>query len=204
MREEAEFDCRRCLHSFSNKLAIVEPLVLHEKVLNILDHVLAPNYLLSASQAIEILPGEHKQPWHNVRDEKHSSADQLAYRIGRTTTTRGPLAPGNSSSSTAFGNSFLPHPNLSNTYPRSIDPFTIENGGTHIIPGSHLWGEDQYPNENDPNQGIRVQCPAGSVCLFVSTAWHAGGANRTDKPRMAVACVYGEPWVVGGAFVSPG
>lgn len=60
-----------------------------------------------------------------------------------------------------------------------------------------MWGEDKYPNPNDPNQGIRFVAPAGSVCLFVSTAWHSGGANYSNKPRMAVACVYGEPFIVG-------
>ncbi|KAI9014025.1 hypothetical protein DFJ74DRAFT_771056 [Hyaloraphidium curvatum] len=145
-----------------NKLSVVEPLVMHPKVLAILDHVLNPNYLLSASQAIEILPGEHKQPWHN--DDNYTRAPRPRKFF--------------------FVNCFW-----------AMDDFTRENGGTHIIPGSHLWGEDRYPEPNDPEQGIRFAAPAGSVCLFVSTAWHAGGANTTTRPRMAVACVYGEPWV---------
>ncbi|KAI9004534.1 phytanoyl-CoA dioxygenase family protein [Hyaloraphidium curvatum] len=145
-----------------NKLSVVEPLVLHPKVLNVLDHVLNPNYLLSASQAIEVLPGEHKQPWHNDDNYTRMARPRKFF----------------------FVNCFW-----------AIDDFTRANGGTHIIPGSHLWGEDRLPEANDHEQGIQFVAPAGSVCMFVSTAWHSAGANTTDKSRMAVACVYGEPWI---------
>jgi hypothetical protein len=40
------------------------PLVEHPLVLGLLDHVLEPNYLLSQLQAINILPGEARQPLH--------------------------------------------------------------------------------------------------------------------------------------------
>jgi ectoine hydroxylase-related dioxygenase (phytanoyl-CoA dioxygenase family) len=37
--------------------------------------------------------------------------------------------------------------------------------------------------------------PKGSVGIFLSTVWHGGGANRTDKPRMALGVLYGEPYI---------
>lgn len=36
----------------------------HPKVLELLNNILLPNYLLSAAQAINILPGETRQPFH--------------------------------------------------------------------------------------------------------------------------------------------
>lgn len=36
---------------------------------------------------------------------------------------------------------------------------------------------------------------AGSVIFYPGTFWHWGGANRSDKARLAVTCQYCEPWV---------
>ena len=49
------------VNNMVNKSDAVDCMILNERVLNILDHILHPNYLLSASQAIEINPGEHRQ-----------------------------------------------------------------------------------------------------------------------------------------------
>ena len=73
----------------------------------------------------------------------------------------------------------------------AIDDFTADNGATDIIPGSHLWGE-QRPNPVDRQP---VVMPAGSCVFFVGTLWHGGGANRSDRPRLAVTAQYCEPWV---------
>lgn len=73
----------------------------------------------------------------------------------------------------------------------AIDDFTADNGATDIIPGSHLWGE-QRPN---PAQRQPVVMPAGSCVFFLGTLWHGGGANRSDRPRLAVTAQYCEPWV---------
>jgi ectoine hydroxylase-related dioxygenase (phytanoyl-CoA dioxygenase family) len=37
--------------------------------------------------------------------------------------------------------------------------------------------------------------PAGSCVLFLGTLWHGGGANSSDRPRLAVTAQYCEPWL---------
>lgn len=37
--------------------------------------------------------------------------------------------------------------------------------------------------------------PAGSCVLFAGTLWHGGGANREQRPRMAVTAQYCQPWL---------
>ncbi|MFN8072971.1 MAG: phytanoyl-CoA dioxygenase family protein [Mycobacterium sp.] len=73
----------------------------------------------------------------------------------------------------------------------AIDDFTADNGATDIIPGSHLWGEEAP----DPADRQPVVMPAGSCVFFPGTLWHGGGANRSDRPRLAVTAQYCEPWV---------
>jgi len=73
----------------------------------------------------------------------------------------------------------------------AIDDFTADNGATDIIPGSHLWGA-QAP---DPADRQPVVMSAGSCVFFVGTLWHGGGANRSQRPRLAVTAQYCEPWV---------
>jgi ectoine hydroxylase-related dioxygenase (phytanoyl-CoA dioxygenase family) len=74
----------------------------------------------------------------------------------------------------------------------AFDPYTAENGATRIIPGSHLWGSDRKPTEEET---IPAVCPAGSVVYFVSTLWHGGGANRSSKPRKSATVQYCQPFI---------
>ena len=37
--------------------------------------------------------------------------------------------------------------------------------------------------------------PAGSCVFFVGTLWHGGGANTTDRGRLALTAQYCQPWL---------
>ncbi|MFE7721299.1 phytanoyl-CoA dioxygenase family protein [Nocardia rhizosphaerihabitans] len=73
----------------------------------------------------------------------------------------------------------------------AIDDFTADNGATDIIAGSHRWG-DRLPVESDR---APVVMSAGSCVFFLGTLWHGGGANRSNRPRLAVTAQYCEPWL---------
>jgi ectoine hydroxylase-related dioxygenase (phytanoyl-CoA dioxygenase family) len=73
-----------------------------------------------------------------------------------------------------------------------LDDFTEENGATHIAPGSHRW-VDERPDAN--TKTVRAVAPAGSVIFFVGSAWHGGGANNTQKPRLGVIIEYCAGWL---------
>ena len=76
----------------------------------------------------------------------------------------------------------------------AIDDFTEENGATHILPHSH--GDAPEPADRfDYSATARAIMPAGSVCLFVGSLFHAGGANHTDKPRLGVVMEYCATWL---------
>jgi ectoine hydroxylase-related dioxygenase (phytanoyl-CoA dioxygenase family) len=41
---------------------------------------------------------------------------------------------------------------------------------------------------------VPVEMPAGSVVVFAGTLLHRGGANTTDRPRLAITPQWCEPW----------
>ncbi len=71
-----------------------------------------------------------------------------------------------------------------------IDDFTLENGATMLIPGSHA-----DPAPVGERQGVQVVAPAGSVIAFDCQAFHAGGANRTQQLRRGVLTLYIRSWL---------
>lgn len=66
----------------------------------------------------------------------------------------------------------------------AVSDFTAENGGTLVIPGSHLWDDDRRPELSEAQPTIMK---AGSALIFLGSTFHAGGANITqDEYRTAV------------------
>jgi len=86
-----------------------------------------------------------------------------------------------------------PHPPIAINAMWALSPFTEENGATRIVPGSHKRPDSPvYGGEYDT---VAATMPAGSVMLFDSRLWHAGGENRTDDRRYAISCYYCAGWV---------
>lgn len=65
-------------------------------------------------------------------------------------------------------------------------------GATRIIPGSHIWGSSR---RGTPEETIPALCPEGGVVYFVSTLWHGGGANVSDRPRQSATVQYCNPYI---------
>ncbi len=59
----------------------------------------------------------------------------------------------------------------------AVSDFTAENGGTLVIPGSHLWDDDRRP---ELSEAVATAMPAGSALIFLGSTFHAGGANTTE------------------------
>jgi ectoine hydroxylase-related dioxygenase (phytanoyl-CoA dioxygenase family) len=143
------------------------------RVLALLDALLAPGYLLTASQAICIHPGETPQPIHH---------DDSFYPIAR------------------------PRPSISFSTIVAVDAFTLDNGGTEVIPASHRWSDAQIAGAYDGRDAdaplppvlerlLRpMLVPAGACIFFHGTLLHRGGANRSAARRLAFSNQYCEPW----------
>jgi len=91
-----------------------------------------------------------------------------------------------------------PRPAISFTLIAAVDDFTVENGCTEVIPGSHLWGDPEDPARPpmDQLEGMLVPMavPSGAAFIMAGTLIHRGGANRSDRPRLGFTNQYCEPW----------
>jgi ectoine hydroxylase-related dioxygenase (phytanoyl-CoA dioxygenase family) len=86
-----------------------------------------------------------------------------------------------------------------------LDDFSDENGGTRLVPGSHLndaatprssaFVPDQPVGMPTYEDTIAAEGPAGSILCFDGRLWHGTGANRTDKPRHALLSYHCRPFV---------
>jgi ectoine hydroxylase-related dioxygenase (phytanoyl-CoA dioxygenase family) len=145
---------------------VFEDLVVEPRLMALLSRFLEGNFLLSATHAINLKPGETAQAIH---------IDDGFYRQPR--------------SSPAVGYSVI----------GAVDAFTRENGATEIIPGSHLWSDEDVAERQKDMKRLEallvpVEIPAGACFVFPGKLLHRGGANRTDRPRLAFTNQYCAGW----------
>jgi ectoine hydroxylase-related dioxygenase (phytanoyl-CoA dioxygenase family) len=86
----------------------------------------------------------------------------------------------------------VPRPHMIVASMWAITDFTEANGGTHIVPGSHLWPAGRVAR---PSEVVAAAMPAGSVLLWMGGTLHGAGANRTDDWRYGVFLSYSLGWI---------
>ena len=171
-RNDFEGERTRRVYSLVGRGAVFERTVEHPAVLELVDALLQPGYLLTASQAICINPGETPQPLHY---------DDAFYLLPR------------------------PRPEVSVSTIWALDDFTAANGGTEVVPGSHLWDDERVAGVYRDDLGVTIdpallaqvtplEMKAGSLVVFSGALLHRGGANRSSAPRRAFSHQYCEPW----------
>lgn len=74
----------------------------------------------------------------------------------------------------------------------ALTAFTIDNGATCVVPGSHRWPADRQPAAHEVTQAVM---PRGSALLYLGNAVHAGGANRSAAARTGLYLGYVASWL---------
>jgi ectoine hydroxylase-related dioxygenase (phytanoyl-CoA dioxygenase family) len=73
----------------------------------------------------------------------------------------------------------------------ALTDFTVDNGGTHVIPGSSQVADEEALTM----PGAQVEMRRGSVLFYDGKVLHGGGANRSDHVRRGVNITYSVGWV---------
>lgn len=144
----------------------------HPRVLAILDALLLPGYLLTASQAICIHPGETPQPLHY---------DDVFYPLPRP-------RPAVSVSTIWALDDFTASNGGTEVIPGSHRWNDVEV--------ARSYGNAPAPSADDEmlSRLVPVEMEAGSLVVFAGTLLHRGGANGSATVRRAFSHQYCEPW----------
>ena len=146
---------------------VFEDITEDARLLALLDRFLRPGYLLTASQAICIHPGEAAQAMHT---------DDSFYPIPRP-------RPAISLSIVIAVDAFT-----------AENGATVIVPGSHRWTDTEV-AEARSGRPTPLTAGGRpVEMPAGAAVVFQGTLVHGGGANRSAAPRLAITNQYCEPW----------
>lgn len=118
------------------------------------DPIKGPNchhYRLSISMAVQVWEGKSDQPLHREMDIYRPFIEQSAEQ-----------------------------PECVLTANFAASDFTAENGGTQLVPGSHLWPKEREPEEHEI---ARTVMPKGSVVFWTGRMFHAFGVNVNNEVR---------------------
>jgi ectoine hydroxylase-related dioxygenase (phytanoyl-CoA dioxygenase family) len=171
-RNDFEGERTQRVYSLVGRGAPFERTVEHPMVTALLDELLLPNYLLTASQAICIDPRETPQPVH--------CDDQFCW----LTRPRPPL-----SVSTIWALDDFTAENGG----------TLVFPGSHLWSDQEVDARFESHGALEESSakaamGVPVEMPAGSLVVFAGTLFHGGGQNRSSTPRRAFSHQYCEPW----------
>ena len=74
-----------------------------------------------------------------------------------------------------------------------LDDFTVENGATLVLPGSHLKAEAPTEEEFRLN-AVPITGSAGDIVIWNSNLFHASGINTTQQVRRALPVTFSLPY----------
>jgi ectoine hydroxylase-related dioxygenase (phytanoyl-CoA dioxygenase family) len=76
----------------------------------------------------------------------------------------------------------------------ALTDFTIENGATRLVPGTHRADRSPQPF-GESVEPRAAEMKAGSVLVFDGSIWHGGGANQSSEWRLGLAMNYCAGWM---------
>ncbi|MEM1188505.1 MAG: phytanoyl-CoA dioxygenase family protein [Pseudomonadota bacterium] len=74
----------------------------------------------------------------------------------------------------------------------ALDDFTLENGATRVVAGSHDLRGIESVEDGDVEQAVMSR---GSVLFYLGSTIHGGGANRSGAPRSGLINTYALGWL---------
>ncbi len=70
------------------------------------------------------------------------------------------------------------------------EDFSLESGGTLVVPGSHKRGSHPLPGSTSRNMAVPVDAPKGSVFVYSGNLWHGAGARTIPGVRIGMTVYF--------------
>jgi len=74
-----------------------------------------------------------------------------------------------------------------------LSDFTIQNGATEFVSGTHLSGAQPHPAKQANYPIEQMVAPAGSLAIFDGRLWHGTGAHTAGEDRLGVLATFCAP-----------
>jgi ectoine hydroxylase-related dioxygenase (phytanoyl-CoA dioxygenase family) len=199
---------------------VFQDLAEHPRILGLCQRFLQPGYLLTASQAISIHPGEQPQAWHTddsfyaIPRPRPAISVSVIFAIDDFTAENGAtrlvpgshllgddvvarinarldFTPGGHHGSEGPGHESTGAPGHGASAPLDALASALANAPTDAPTNAPT---DASPAAELADSAIAAVMPAGSAIVFLGTLVHGGGANRSADPRLALSNQYCQPW----------
>lgn len=181
-------DVNQWVYLLHNKGTLFHQLALHPVARALAAHVLGADHQLSAIDAHITFPDNKAMPLHTdqwwmpqprMPGERHNRQGDLVRGGGPF----GEPAP----STTAIS------PPMVLNFMWMISDFTVENGATRVVPGSHLSGVQ--PTGEPRSDEVQPEGTAGSAIVWDGRMWHGSGINTSTGPRLGLTTFFCGPVV---------
>jgi ectoine hydroxylase-related dioxygenase (phytanoyl-CoA dioxygenase family) len=169
-----------------NKGEIFHQLPLHPTARGLATHVLGRDHLLSAMDSHITYPGNRPMPLHTDQWWMPQPVTPGTPHIRQGDLVRGAGPYGEPTRAThPIASSFI----LNMMW--MISDFTVENGCTRVVPGSHLSGAQPHPDlRADEVQPVGT---AGSALIWDGRTWHGSGRNTSEEARYGLTTFFSSP-----------
>ena len=185
---EPDDDVNQWVAFLPNKGKVFRTLVNNARALETVRFILGEHAILSEFSAHVTWPGNremrlHIDQWfmpHAVDPmedyPRASDVSRSEQRCGDPVTARHPINP----------------PVVCNVM-FAITDFTVENGATRLVPGSHRSGLHPVPDRD--YDVFHAEVPAGGFVVWEGRTWHAASLNTGDSPRVGITTYWSAPFI---------
>ncbi len=171
-----------------NKGDVFFDLVRHPLAMEMIEHILGPEYLISCVDSQVQHPGAGIMPLHTDQwwvpplsppDTPHVRASTIRRDSGAS------CDPGPSDGP-------ISAPVMANVM-WMITDFSEATGATRVVPSSHLSG--RAPDASVPHKvpSVPAEGPAGTAFVFDGRLWHSAWSNTSDAPRYGITTAFCGP-----------
>lgn len=185
-------DKKQLVFFLFNKGKIFRDILLKAQLHEIVGHVLGEKYLLSSYNGHINHPGGHtifhRDQWWMPRP---TTTDKVTLLRPGSYSRRGNR--GHSLDGDALDRTPTISPAVVCNAMWMLDDFTVENGATMVVPGSHLSGREPNAETDAEANWVHAVGKAGSVVIFEGRVWHTTGINRTTETRTGLTTNFCAP-----------